>query len=316
MKKEDLSMKSFRVLGAVAGLMLLTFSTGQADETRYAPWQGQVQTGDMPELLRNLRTLTDKADRDKAASPAFLADLRALTGEYENRLHWPVGLLYDNFRDGEFTSNPAWTVVAGDWRIDNRGGSPALYSRVRSRGPSTQGSNSGNTSDLLAGALGALLNQQGGQTQQNTQGQQNQQGPATIVVPVAISDQFFIRLEMTSRESGGQFNFGPYAGQRAERSYQLAYAPGAANGLILSRVSDRGSQVLGMSRGPINLEDNQAHFLEWKRGPGGKMTVALDGRPVIEATDAQFRKPFNGFLMINSGGTYGIRSVAINGMNQ
>jgi hypothetical protein len=71
-----------------------------------------------------------------------------------------------------------------------------------------------------------------------------------------------------------------------------------------------------MSRGPINLEDNQAHFLEWKRGPGGKMTVALDGRPVIEATDAQFRKPFNGFLMINSGGTYGIRSVAINGMNQ
>jgi hypothetical protein len=311
-KQGNLSMKRSIALGAAAGLLLLTISTAQADEVRHAPWQGQVQAGDMPELLRNLRALTDQAERDKAANPIFLADLRAMTGEYENRVRWPVRLLYDDFRDGEFNSNPAWTVVDGDWRIDSRGGSPVLFSRVRYRGGSNQASNSGNAADLVAGALGAFLNQQNGQGQQN---QQRRDGPASILVPVAMSDQFFIRIEMTSREGVGQFNFGPYAGRQAERSYQVTYAPGAANGLILSRVSDRGSQVLGMSRGPISLEDNRSHLVELRRGPAGRMTVALDGRPIIEATDVGIRRPFNGFLMVNSGGSYGIRSVAINGTN-
>ncbi len=327
-------MRNLKAIGAVAGFLLLAIPNVQAQQLHLASWQGQVQTGGMPELLRNLRAMTDKAEHDKTASPAFLADLRAMTDEYENRARWPVRLLYDDFRDGELSSNPAWTVVAGDWRIDNRGGTPALSSRVRNNGQNNQsngqygqnngqnnqGSNSGSgtTSDLLAGALGALLNPQNGQGQQS-QSQQNWQGrkgPASIVAPVNISDQFFIRLVMTSRGGEGRFVIGPYAGRRAERSYQLAYAPGAANGLILSRVSDRGNQVLGMSRGPIRLEDNQPHFLEWKRGAGGKMIVVLDGRPVIEAADMEIRKPFNGFLMVNSGGSYAIQSVSINGANQ
>ena len=305
-------MKSFRLIGVTAGLLLLIVSTSQADQPLYAPWQGQVQTGDMPELLANLRRLTDQADREKAATPAFLADLRALTDEYENRLRWPVALLRKDFRDGQFTSNPPWTVVAGDWRIDNRNGTPFLSTHVREQGQGNQWSNSGNTANQLAGILGTFLNQQNGQGQY----QQERDGPATIVVPVAISDQFFIRVEMTSRGGDGQFSFGPYAGQHAQRSYQLSYSPNSPNGLTLARVSDRGSQVLGVSRDAINLEDGQFHFLEWKRGPGGKMLVALDGRPVIEATDAEFRRPFNGFLMLNSGGRYGIQSVSINGTAQ
>jgi hypothetical protein len=132
---------------------------------------------------------------------------------------------------------------------------------------------------------------------------------------VAISDQFYIRLELVSRH-GRQFSFGPYAGHRAQDSYQVTYVSGAANGLVLYRVSDRGSQVLGQSRGPINLDDNQSHVIEWKRGPAGKMTIMLDSRPVIEATDAGLRRPLSGFLMANSGGTYGIKSVAINGTRQ
>jgi hypothetical protein len=328
-------MKSFTILGALAGILILATPASQAQQLHNASWQSQIHTGDMPELLGNLRSLTDQAEHDKTASPIFLADLRAMTNAYEDRMRWPRKLLYDDFRDGETANNPAWMVITGDWRVDNRGGTPALTSRARNNGRygqnsgqygqnnsqygqnNGQGSNSGNSADQLANALNALMGQQNGQGQnQGQQNQQNRDGPATIVVPVAISDQFFVRLVMTSRGGDGEFNFGPYAGRHAENSYQLTYAPGDANGLTLTRVSDRGSQVLGMSRGPIRLEDNQSHLLEWKRGPGGKMIVMLDGRTVIEANDMQIRRPFTGFLMVNSGGTYAIQSVSIDGNNQ
>ena len=327
-------MKSFTVLGALAGILILATPASQAQQLHNTSWQSQIRTGDMPELLSNLRELTDQAEHDKTASPIFLADLRAMTGAYEDRIRWPRKLLYDDFHDGETASNPAWTVITGDWRVENRSGSPALFSRVRGNGQygqnngqygqnngqygqnNGQGSNSGNSADQLANALNALMGSQNGQGQyQGQQGQQNRDGPATIVTPVGISDQFFVRLAMTSKGGNGPFNFGPYAGRHAENSYQLTYAPGAPNGLVLSRVSDRGSQVLGMSRGPIRLEDNQSHLLEWRRGPGGKMIVALDGRTVIEATDIVIRRPFTGFVMVNSGGNYAIQSVSINGNN-
>ncbi len=320
-------MKILTGLLAAFGLILFTGAGARAQETHYAPWEGQVRPGDaMPEMLKTLRQLTDQADRDKAANPVFLADLRRVISDYDTRYRWPVGLLFDDFRDGEFASNPAWTVVGGTWQVTKRGGTNALFSSTRNDGGYNTQSNSGNAADVVANVLGVLLNQQNGQGQ-NQSGQyqsgqyqpdQNQQGPngsASIVAPVAISDQFYIRLELVSRH-GRQFNFGPYAGRRAQDSYQVSYMAGAANGLVLSRVSERGSQLLGQSRGPINLDDNQAHVIEWKRGPGGKMIVVLDGDPVIEATDPGLRRPFSGFLMANSGGSFGISSVAINGTRQ
>lgn len=77
----------------------------------------------------------------------------------------------------------------------------------------------------------------------------------------------------------------------------------------------RSSQALGMCQGSIRLKANHPHFLEWKRGPGGSMNVALDGRPVIDAADTDIRNPFNGFLMVKSSGSCGIRSIAIAGAN-
>ena len=89
--------------------------------------------------------------------------------------------------------------------------------------------------------------------------------------------------------------------------------PDAESGLVLSRVTPQGTQLLASSNGRIILEDNKSHLLEWKRDRAGKMTVALDGKQVIEATDTQLRSRFDGFLMDNSGGSYWIRSVEIAG---
>ena len=90
--------------------------------------------------------------------------------------------------------------------------------------------------------------------------------------------------------------------------------PEAESGLVLSRVTPQGTQLLASSNGKIVLEDDKSHVVEWKRDRAGKMTVALDGKPQIEATDMQLKSRFDGFLMDNGGGSYWIRSVEIAGV--
>ncbi len=107
------------------------------------PGRDKSQTGTMSELLKNLRTLIDKAERDKAANPLFLKDLRTLADQYGPVVGWPVKLLYDDFQDGQYTSNPAWSVMAGQWQVGNVGSSPALFSQVRLPNASGQSSNNG-----------------------------------------------------------------------------------------------------------------------------------------------------------------------------
>ena len=120
------------VLVGLLGVLLLAGPPARAAE-RYSPWQPPAQAGGMPDLIRSLRSLIDEAERSKAADPTFLDDLRELADTYDNA--WPVRVVYDDFRDGDFTSNPPWTVSAGIWRVDSKGRFGGLRSTVY--GPDT-----------------------------------------------------------------------------------------------------------------------------------------------------------------------------------
>jgi hypothetical protein len=302
-------MRRFPLLiTALVVAALCNGAVGLAEDTTHAPWQGQTQNGDMQQLLKQLRALTAKAQRDKAADPRFLDDLRKLADGYDNK--WPSRILFDDFRDDDFTRNPAWTVTAGTWRIGNPGNMTGLQSRIRVQQNSTNSQSGSSTQNAVVGILGALLQQQqGGQTQQAAEAQY-----AGITTAVAIPNAFAIRLEIASRQPAVRFDFGPYRGTGGDSGYYLTYTPAAANGLILSSVvGGAGVRQLASSNGPVHLEDNAAHVIDWKRDREGKMTVALDGKVVIQATDLSIRKGFDGFVMGNSGGIYTIRSVTIDG---
>ena len=284
------------VLVGLLGVLLLGGSPARAADSRYTPWQPPAQAGGMPDLIRSLRSLIDEAERSKAADPTFLDDLRELADTYDNA--WPVRVVYDDFRDGDFTSNPPWTVSAGIWRVDSKGRFGGLRSTVY--GPDTANAGPG-----------------GGQGFGNYAGRPRQGGGnddefAAIYLPVTIPNSFAIRLEIAARDEGGRFDFGPYLG-RGNTAYRLSYQPDAGRGLTLTRVTSQGERVLGGSSGSVNLGDGKSHVIDWKRDRGGNMIVTLDGRPAITVADPMIRKPFDGFLMVNGGGTYWIRSIAING---
>lgn len=311
-------MTPCKTLTAAAGVLLL-MGASQAQEPRYQRWQG-AQAGDKQELLNDLRALIDQAERSRAADPALLRDLRNLAEKHAGAQssgeisQWPARLLSDSFRDGDFTRNPAWKVSAGNWRVTTERRVTALESTVHkpvSR-PDASGADPGR--EMIMGAIGTILSQQqGGQRQQQEQPAATDEF-AAITAPVRISNPFHIRLEIAAQGEANRFEFGPYKGQRGGDSYQVTYMPGADGGLMLSRVTSRGTQQLAKSAGGVELTGDKPHVIDWQRDRDGRMTVTVDGKPAIAATDTAIRDSFDGFVMVNGGGTYRVSSVAINGV--
>ena len=218
---------------------------------------------------------------------------------------WQGRLLSDDFRDGEYLRNPAWTVVSGQFTVDRKGNFAGLRSTIVPPGYVVGQRQGGTTDNLAAAILNTFLNQQV-TTQQTAQ-------YAAIHTPVKISNSFAVRLEFASGERFGRFDFGPYQGPSGVTAYRIAYLPGQKDGLRLLRITPRGSVAVGVYKGVLSLEDSRRHVIEWTRDRNGKMLVSLDGQDVIAANDKTILKPFDGFMMINSGGSYWVRSITVDG---
>ena len=84
----------------------------------------------------------------------------------------------------------------------------------------------------------------------------------------------------------------------------------------LLRLTSRGTSILELADKTLNFEDGQSHVIEWTRDRGGRMVVRVDGAEVIVITDRSFRDPFDGIALVNGGGDYAVRSVAIAGTSR
>lgn len=293
-------MKAVR-MAVATGLVLLALAGGRAiAETHYTEWQGPSSaSGDIAGFLKQLKAMIEEATQAKAADPLFLQDLRDLVASYENPINAVV--FFDDFKDGNYTQNPAWTVSAGQWGIDRKGANTGLTSVIIP--PGQVAGTSGKVT--IGNILGAILVPQGQTTQQ--------QQYASIYTPSPISNAFRMKVDLVSLERFGRLDFGPYQGQSGNYAYRVTYFPNAAIGLQLQRVTPQGVATLGSYNKPLFLEDGKSHVIEFVRMPGGAMTVAVDGTALINASDNSIKDPMNGLLMINSGGRYVFKSIAVEG---
>lgn len=270
-------------------LTLAAFLATQAFAQTYNEWQPPTtaQDPDLTSLLDKLEVMVDDAEKSRAADPDFLADLNDLLASYGNP--WGTELLYDDFSDGNYTSNPRWTVASGQFRVVG-GSLPGLQSKVGRQGD-----------NAAAAVIGALL------------GQSGVGGAAAIYTPVKISNAFRVEMTFTSSSPFGRWDIGTYQGSPTGVSYRLAYFPNSSPGLQLLRVTGQGATVIASYNSTLMLEDNRKHTLVWTRDRTGQMYIAIDGKQAIAVKDTSFRDPFDGFAMINSGGTFTVQSIAING---
>jgi hypothetical protein len=287
------------MLGLATGVESLQPALADTTTQQYQPWQGS----NMQKLLAELKAKIAQAEKDQAASPDFLADLKALQAKYEalsanpapaqQPAAVPAGtvLLSDNFADGNFSANPAWKVSAGQWNVDVGGNNIGLVSKIR---PQKVNVNS---------VLGALLAPQG-----TTQAQSEF---ASIYTAAKIPNAFTFKVKLTSKDKQGALNLGLYQGASGSTLYRMVYQPGAAPGLSIQRVTAQGASTIAAYNGGVNLEDGRAHELALIRDVQGNMTLTLDGQIAATVKDTQIQGDFGGVLLINAGGAYWIRQVTV-----
>lgn len=306
-----------------SAIMLLAFfsfaSSADAQQPRYGPGPSagneQVQ-----KLVDELRALTEEADRNRAADPRFLRDLKGLARRYD--YPWRVRLIFDDFRDGDYVNNPAWTAAAGKFTVAWGGG---LATEVRPRTLNTpkpaeepRRKRELTGEDVARALFGEILRDRSRPRRQPAPPPEPQKvlDPAEIFLPRPITNAFAISAVITGRlgdDMAGQggLEIGVYRGAMRNAGYRLAYTPG--KGLALLGVNQWGSSVIEASRADVALVDGKDHVIEWTRTDDGHMVVRLDGAEIFARTDRGWRDPFDGFHLINRGGDYLLRSLTIDG---
>ena len=299
-----------RLVGILAALGFVLAAAG-VQAQNYDPLR--EETNRTQELIEELTTLIDAAERSRAADRRFVRDLRSVLRRFDNP--WQVRLITEDFRDGNFQSNPAWTVESGDFFVTRRGGlhSEAVAS-LASRRSGANGSGGGDSSrDLVVGILAEILRSTQSAPDERAEPAQRRNRAAVIYLRTPISNAFAVTAEISAPDPAGALELAVYQGAGREIGYRLVFL--AEGGIELLREGRRRSSVIDFVDDTPALGGGVTHLIEWTRTQDGQTVVRLDGTTVIKIRDRSFRDPFDGFQFVNRGGEYVLRSLTIDGTN-
>ena len=270
---------------------------------------GPAGGGQIQELVDQLKDVIRGAEQYRGSNPVMMKQLRDLVRRYD--WPWQVSLLYDDFRDGDYTYDPRWIVNQGEFWVARGAGLRSTIdpSDLRTRRTSDRRSES-SALDILGDLL--LGNREG----EVRTTQASLKPEAEIFTRVGITNAFAAKLQLNLKsyaERNTRLEFGPFQGDDRSSGYRLAYASGRTPSLSLLRLGPNRSAVIETIDQGIALEDGNAHTIEWRRSMDGAMVVLLDSKEVIRTVDRAYDDPFDGFSVINKGGDFEIKQVSVFG---
>ncbi len=293
----------FKMSYSALALITLLVAAAPASAQTYGTWQdpdaeAENDNSRLQDLVSRLRAIVDQAEKDRAADPLLLQDLRALADNYDRAASDVV--LSDDFSDGDFTANPAWRVIEGRYWVEKDWG-------LRNALEAQRTSSTGSGEDLAAQIFGQVLTQAlgGGSSSSGPASMQ----PTVIVTDALITNAFSARIAVTSWVDDGRLIMGPWQSEQTRAGYRLVYNVGGSIDLVA--VSGNGARIISSASGPYRLEDKAVHEIVWDRDRDGAMRVTLDGVTIIETSDRGFRDDFSMWGFASRDGDFIVKSVTV-----
>lgn len=276
-----------------------------ASPTPPAPVSRQVSRVDPqidPRTVALLNALRDLPNQTKGNMDSRVQRrLESLIARYESP--WWQNIVHDNFRDGDYTSSPQWTLTQGHFDVDPQLG---LISRVTKEAPRQQRGD--DLASLLNAVLGQVLDKKAGNRQAS-----GSPAYSELYLEKPVSDAFRVRLRLSSGSAAGALEFALYQGSQRTQGYRLLLAPQNEQTLRLIRNAYGDSTIMAASRTRLPIDDGQFHILEWTRARDGSMAVSMDKQQYLIVPDSRLSGGFERMSLVSHGGEYVLRSVSVSG---
>ena len=294
--------------------ILTLFTTIGLVFTLQTPAFAAEEDAELQTMVDELRGITEKARQQRAADRWLLTAMEDLVAKYD--WPWRDELISEDFSDGDFSQDPAWQTVSGEFWLDRRLGlrSRTPVREARQEQPAEEPKKE--KQDFGKALLGALLKEAlGPEKEKDQQPSRQPSGPAEILLPQQIPSVFAVEMEISvhNRPSEeGQYEFGLYQNTQGSSGYRLVLFTGDRPTLEVLSIRSGRTMVLD-SVTVADLSDGESHALGWRRDPNGRMEVLVDGTSVSSVRDNSFRYPFTQFSLTNKGGDMAMQSLSLQG---
>jgi hypothetical protein len=284
------------------------------------PCQASNNT-ELQELIDDLRSLSEKSKDQRAADRWLQQALEDLVSKYDTT--WRRELLFDEFSDGNFTENPAWNVISGEFWVDASLGlrSRVQPRRVETRDSTTEQRSTGSREDLGSALLGALVDQafqrdEPRESRSRSEEDISRRAPARIRLGTEITNAFSLELVLSIHNEPsveGHFEVALFQDQTGNYGYMLALYTGDEGVMDLYRFSRRQRELVSSSKLKRDIRSGERQELLWRQGSNGQVEVLMNGEMIMNVRDKAFRDDYRWLELANQSGDFGVRSVRILG---
>jgi len=203
--------------------------------------------------------------------------------------------LRDDFADGDYLTNPTWSVRQGQFMIDPTFGlRPAAPQTVEPAQVTPQ----------------ALLQYLIGEGKPATPQPTGDTGASLIEAQTNIGNAFSLVTTITDHGGEGAAHFILHQGGANWLGYRLELRAGPRPLVVLARRGSSGYKDIMKVEAP-GFTTGKPHQLRWARLSDGQMFVLIDGRPVITARDTVFRQGWAGFAYFTADADISMRNIRI-----
>lgn len=269
-------------------------------------------------LVDELRVLAERARNQRAADRWLQEAMEELVVRYSK----PVAqeLLFDDFRDGDYTRNPQWQVVSGSFRVGREG----LFCVVDANAAAQGATSSQQDASPEAAVAGLLVGMLLGPPKDSQQTQQSGTtatplgapgDPAKIVLQSQVPNAFIIEARLTVRELSqeARIDIGLFQEATERYGYRLRMKSGPRGYVELERIRNQRSSIVESLDVADLFANKQAHDLRWQQSSDGTVSVFMDDQKLFEVRDKAFNDNYQQLGITNHSGDLTVHQVRISG---